>query len=200
MLYHYIDETSRQHCGSWYASIGGALIEPEVVLNVEFDLLTTLKKFSTLTPVEIQSEFKFSEFFRGQADELKIEILESLCETLSKIDITFLIGQAKCETRKMDNLIDIHGTAERAIQWLAFHNVANNLAPFTASGQVQTIVDLGVSKSFTGLYNMYMGKWRGLLAVKQMEIDENQITIPNFRNLLPPLFIAIPRLQSHANI
>jgi len=190
MLYYYVDETTRRQDGWWYASIGGALVRPEDVLAIESALETVIVSASTLTPRERKGEFKYTEFFRDQPDEVKIEILEEMCGAVTDFNIVFLLGQAKHDAGIMQDLIDFHETPERAMYRLALARLPQHLAPYTASEPVQKIVDLGVSEAFKGLYGLYMMRRRGRMAMQQMGFDEEHIPTPNHHHLLPPLFVA----------
>jgi len=159
------------------------------VVQSEFALLDVLVGNRTLTPKERQSEFKSSNFFEEQSDDVKVDILRGLCRAIAPFDVSFLIGHAFCRSDSLQSLGSVFGTPQRMIQWLAYGNVAFLLAPHTERGIVQVIIDLGLSESFKPMYDMYVGTNRGLLAVRQMGISEELITLPNFRNLPVPLFI-----------
>lgn len=189
MLYYYLDESYAKHAGYWHCMMGGILIQSKEVVQAEFALLDVLAGFRTLTPEERQTEFKYSDFFREQRDDIKVEILRGLCGAIASFNVSFLIGHAYCQADRLQSLGSEFGKPQRMIQELAYANVANFLAPHTKRGVVQVIIDLGLSAAFKPIYDMYVGTTRGLLAMKQVGIAEDHITRPNYHNLPVPLFI-----------
>ena len=63
------------------------------------------------------------------------------------------------------------------------------MAEFTEEGVVQVIVDLGLSDAFRSVYNIYAGALQSIPQLVAHGIGVDQITIPNFNRLPPPVFM-----------
>lgn len=189
MKYFYVDETYDTTKPVWEACIGGLIVKPEDVVEIEYALHQVIQQAPGLEPIERQCEFKCSEFFRNQNDQSKIFILEGLCDALLKFEFAFLASHAKCSSAELEKFNAHFNNKERAIQHLAFQNVHRYLEPYTQIGCVQTIVDLGLHESFRPVYEIYALSARGLNATRDIENDETQITIRNFRQHLTPVFL-----------
>jgi hypothetical protein len=190
LLYYYIDETYKTSADYWHCNIGGALINPSLVIPIEIALTQCLhKRLSTVEHVSWQSEFKYSDFFRDADDDLKIELCRTICETVSEFEFKFIISHAKYRKEWLTTLAKFMGGEQKTIQNLAYFNLPYYIAPYTATSLVQTIVDLGLSESFKPIYQMYVGAARGIVAFKGMGLLDEDISRPNFQNLPTPLFV-----------
>lgn len=190
MQYFYIDETYKENAEYWHCNIGGAIIPPSVVVDLEIELSQKIHKYTTEnSSYDHNKEFKYTDFFSEFDDVKKINICDELVRTFEKYEINFLISHAKCKKSELSKIKKSFGGSQQCIQKLAFFNLQYFLAPYTNTQVVQTIVDLGLCKGFKPVYEMYVAQMKGLIATKLAGFKDKDITSPNFRNLPSPLFI-----------
>ncbi len=187
--YFYVDESFQQKQGYWHCNIGGMLLGSAQAVDVEIaletDLLQRAKSAGLLMPV---SECKYSNFLRGTPDDFKIEVCKSFASLLIQHEARFLVSHAKCRNSQLGLFKGL--TPALAIQQLAHFNVVSSyLAKLTDQGVVQVIVDLGLSEAFRPVYNVYAGAIQSIPNLVAQGIGNDQITIPNFRRLPPPVFM-----------
>jgi len=189
-IYYYVDESFRKDGEYWHCNIGGALLENGRVVDAEIAMEETIYKLAVSEGFPYaQGEFKYSDFFRDTSDEFKFKISAELTRVLAERGVRFLVSHAKIHNRHMKSLGPPFGTPSKAIQQLSYVNINNYLAAPAATHVVQMIVDLGISKSFRSIYDMYAGALRSIPMLKARGITDDQITISNYRNLPRPVFL-----------
>lgn len=187
-LYFYVDETYREVDGYWHCNIGGTLLPASAVLDAEFALEACLFDLhQTHGLANFHEEFKYTAFFPGVADDLKLKTCARLAETLASFDPSFIVSHAKVATPKLQSLVAF-GPPTYAIQHLAHVNVSHALAAPAAENLIQIVVDLGLSEAFRSVYDIYASSARGLKLIKAQGIQDVHITTPHYRQLLPPVF------------
>lgn len=187
--YFYVDETFQQKQRYWHCNIGGMLLGSEQAVDVEIaletDLLQRAKSAGVSTPI---SECKYSNFLRETPDDFKVEVCMSFVSLLLQHEAKFLVSHAKCRNSQLGLFKGL--TPSLAIQQLAHFNIVSSyLAKLTDQGVVQVIVDLGLSEAFRPVYNLYAGAIQNIPNLVAQGIGDDQITIPNFRRLPPPVFM-----------
>lgn len=187
-LYFYVDETYREAAGYWHCNIGGTLLPADAVLEAEFALEACLVDLhQTDGLADFREEFKYTAFFPGASDDLKIRACTRLAEALMAFDPSFIVSHAKIATRKLESLTAF-GPPAQAIQHLAHFNVSHALAAPAAENLIQIVVDLGLSEAFRPVYDVYASSARGLKVVKAQRLQNVHISVPHYMQLLPPVF------------
>lgn len=188
-LYLYLDETYIKSDDYWHCNIGGAILPASKIYDAELELENCLYAiYQRDNSFPFQEEFKYSRFFSSARDELKMEACSALVSTACNLEIDFLVSHAKIATRKISPL-SAFCSPQKAIQFLANFNISHYLTEPAKNHLIQTVVDLGLSGSFKSVYDMYYAISRGLKLVKSQGFEDDLISVPNYRNLLPPVFI-----------
>ena len=188
-IYHYIDECYRENGEHWHCNVGGALVEISKVVQAEVALESEIYRLALGEGFPFaQREFKYTDFFRETPDEYKIKVAKALTAVVVDLAIAFLVSHATIRKSALLK-IDPFSAPSLQIQQLAFINIKNYLSDLAVSHQLQIVVDLGISESFRPIYDLYCSAVRGIPMLKARGIADEQITIPNYRNLLRPLFL-----------
>jgi hypothetical protein len=188
-LYQYLDETYRHTGGYWHCCIGGALISSERVVDaeiaIETKILRTIREEGVLN---LQGEFKYSDFYREAEDDTKLKLASEITKAIAEVDIQFLVSYARIRSERLPSSTPGMSPAIQ-IQGMAYRNINNYLVQPAETCVVQTIVDLGISESFKPVYDMYAGSLRSIPMMKARGIQDDAITIANYRRLPRPLFL-----------
>jgi hypothetical protein len=186
--YIYIDESFQQHSGFWHCNIGGMILPSEMAVDTEIALEQRLTELAQEAGLEGRvSECKFSNFLRGASDEFKFRVCGAIAELLSSSGIEFLISHAMCRTDRLAMFAPMRPNL--AIQLLAHLNIPVYLADLTSKNVVQVIIDLGLSEAFRPVYDIYSGSSKSIPHMKAAGVADDQITVPNFKRLPPPVFV-----------
>lgn len=189
-LYYYLDECYRKHGDYWHCNIGGAFLPVEDVVDTEIALEEQIYRLGIARGhLNVSGEFKFSNFFRNAPDDVKVEVCAALSTTMRSRGVRFLVSHAFVHTANLLPAAAGLGPPARQVQHLANINLSHYLAPLLASHTVQMIVDLGLSESFRPVYDIYAGALRSIPMMKARGIEDEQITIPHYRQLPAPTFL-----------
>ncbi len=131
-------------------------------------------------------EIKTTQFLdQTYEDEVKFQLLRQLVNILVKFDIKFLISHVKL-TKK--HQLEMSCTQEEYIQSYTFWQLGNHLKEFSKDNHIQVIIDGGLDKGFSNVYKLYAESFRGCAFASYFS-GEKDISVPNFKNIAPPVFI-----------
>ena len=169
------------------------MLKPDNVVSHEIDIsLLIAQGFNNGNGCHLSNEIKYTDIFSMKSsDEDKLLYLSKCINYIKGIECEILVSHCSCSDGAME-IVNMPGKkidGQKQIQSLAWHNYSRHIKEITKDSLVQAIVDLGLSESFRPIYNMYQSIIRGVVDAKFFEIDDENITIPNFRNILPPVFI-----------
>ncbi|APG27028.1 hypothetical protein A7E78_03780 [Syntrophotalea acetylenivorans] len=190
MIYHYLDETFRQSGGYWHCSIGGLLVPPSQIVDFEIEFSEAIEKCNS----EIESsscniEFKYSNFFRENSDTYKLAVISEFANIVRSRGLNISISHAKIAEENVRVFGGFFSSPQIAIQYLSATNIKYHLMDITKNQQLQIVVDLGLSESFRPIYDIHSGSTRSIPYMKAMGLNESEITFPNYRNFLAPLYM-----------
>jgi len=191
-FYYFVDESYCEHGDYWHCNIGGAILPSASAVSTEIDLETQTYQVAESEGClpYAQDEFKYSNFFREAPDEFKFKVCDALSAVFVRDGVGFLVSHAKIDKKKLSPLTPEFGSPSHQIQLLAYLNIQHNyLAELSKTQVVQMIVDLGISKSFRPVYEMYASVVRSIPMLKARGISDDQITIPNYQRQPRPVFL-----------
>ena len=190
MKYYYLDETSKQFGGYWHGIIGGALIEPKKINDLNYAINDQLNKILVVdNEIKGMQEIHINNLFPDiDDDDLKLHGLEVAIHEIKKSGVKFLLSYAKFKKDKIKELQSFGKEPEKMIFTLAFLNVSYWVQEITKYGLLQMIIDAGFNDSYKRLHDIYMSKKRSVDIVR-LFWDESIISTPNFRNILSPAFV-----------
>lgn len=190
MIYYFVDETYRKSGGYWHCNIGGLLIPPSEIVDFETECSVAIDKCnSDAENAPCNREFKYSNFFRENSDSYKLSVASEFANIIHCRSLHFSISHAIITDHKIASLSSTFSDPQIAIQFLAATNIKYHVSGITKDDQMQLIVDLGLSESFRQIYDIHSGSAKSIPYMKSMGFKEEDITFPNYRNFLAPLFI-----------
>lgn len=191
LKYFYLDESVRKIDGYWHSVIGGAIVKPESVSEINREISTELTRdvFNGNGNLGLE-EFKYTSFYESVDDVTKMQALNKIVNIVKKYEVKFMFSHAYIDHKKIKALNVFRRTEAKFIQNLACINVLHGLIqPLANHNFIQIIVDGGFNEAFKPLHDMYMDIKRGIDNAKVIGFEDKDISIKNYNRILTPVFV-----------
>ena len=186
MRYLYLDESYRLVDDHWHCVIGGLLLPPEVSVDLEMAYVDAVKSFPSVTTEEFLGEIKSTAFFTQQNDDIKLQILSALTKCTLEHGGQGFISHAVCRADRLPFQKTQHGHGIQVLAYMVVHHIIEH----HLKGEfIQIVVDLGRSAGFNNIYDLYVGAISGLPQARWLEIPDELLIHPGYRNMPMPLFL-----------
>lgn len=192
MKYYYLDETTKQFEGYWHGIVGGLIIKPEQINDINYAINDQLNAILVEdNEIKGMQEIHLNNLFSNvNDDDLKLNVLNAAIQEIRKRDVKFMVSYAKIKKDRMSEFPSFFGgDPHKCILNLAFFNVRYFIQKITEKELLQLIIDAGFNASYKSLHNIYMNIKRGVDNARVFERTKTRISTPNFMNILPPAFV-----------